>query len=273
MNFIRRLTRSTSSSQEKPQEPDLPLNCNIFGSSLKFSVLLTFREDNISSPRLIRDCIMYINEHGLDYPGIYRESGSYSKIEQLKNAYNEGDREEGIVKILRYYLLCLPHCSYCTLGWVIRHLSLVYNKSKVNSMSLNNLIIIFSPCLNIQPLILSKLIVFADYLFVEDELGPKLDKNQIFELRYVEVMIDSLVWYLRNEMSDTVEAKKAFANLFSKGSVYKMNPYLNNLSGEIENSILSLRSQVKHYCSLNLLIDSSESFRASCNQCQMDDCP
>lgn len=75
-----------------------------------------------------------------------------------------------LIKLLRFYLLCLSESSYTTLGLLARHLHNVASKSSVNKMNHGNLIIIFSACLRIPPKVLLPLILHSIDIFPEQEL-------------------------------------------------------------------------------------------------------
>ncbi|KAF6035615.1 RALBP1 [Bugula neritina] len=60
----------------------------VFGVALSLAVERTPSHDGIMLPVIVRECIDYIEEHGLLYEGIYRISGVKSKVQMLKDAYN-----------------------------------------------------------------------------------------------------------------------------------------------------------------------------------------
>ncbi|XP_046855103.1 ralA-binding protein 1-like isoform X2 [Xenia sp. Carnegie-2017] len=62
----------------------------VFGVSLHEAVKRSMLPDGVQIPRIIRECIMEIEDKGLSQEGIYRLSGVKSKIEMLKDIYNQG---------------------------------------------------------------------------------------------------------------------------------------------------------------------------------------
>ncbi|XP_067943036.1 ralA-binding protein 1-like [Watersipora subatra] len=60
----------------------------VFGVPLVVAVERTPSYDGVQLPIVVRECIDYIEEHGLLYEGIYRISGVKSKVQMLKDAYN-----------------------------------------------------------------------------------------------------------------------------------------------------------------------------------------
>ena len=60
----------------------------VFGVALETSVERSKCHDDIKLPRVVRECVDYIEAEGLTVEGIYRSSGVKSKIAKLKTAYN-----------------------------------------------------------------------------------------------------------------------------------------------------------------------------------------
>ncbi|XP_052096521.1 ralA-binding protein 1-like isoform X1 [Mytilus californianus] len=87
----------------------------IFGVQLTLAVERNRCYDGVELPAMFRECIDYIEEHGLSCEGIYRISGVKSKIQLLKDCYNKGlpvfleEHEPNIVaSLLKQFLRELP---------------------------------------------------------------------------------------------------------------------------------------------------------------------
>ncbi|GFQ79037.1 ralA-binding protein 1-A [Trichonephila clavata] len=87
----------------------------IFGVPLHVAVERSKSQDGIELPVIVRECIDYIEEHGLACEGIYKISGLKSKVRNLKNQYNRGEKvylyehEPHIVaSLLKQFLRDLP---------------------------------------------------------------------------------------------------------------------------------------------------------------------
>ncbi|CAL1277273.1 unnamed protein product [Larinioides sclopetarius] len=87
----------------------------IFGVPLAVAVELSKSHDGIELPVVVRECIDYIEEHGLACEGIYKISGLKSKVRKLKDQYNRREKvylyehEPHIVaSLLKQFLRDLP---------------------------------------------------------------------------------------------------------------------------------------------------------------------
>lgn len=60
----------------------------IFGVSLGLAVVRSHCHDNINLPLVVRDCIDYLQEHGLQNEQIYKVDALKTKLQQLKKSYN-----------------------------------------------------------------------------------------------------------------------------------------------------------------------------------------
>ncbi|CAH2284821.1 ralA-binding 1 isoform X1 [Pelobates cultripes] len=101
----------------EPELPpvDVPRLRPVFGIPLAEAADRTMMSDGIKLPAVFRECIDYIENHGMKYEGIYRVSGIKSKVDELKAAY---DREESpnlddyepytVASLLKQYLRELP---------------------------------------------------------------------------------------------------------------------------------------------------------------------
>ncbi|XP_075807567.1 ralA-binding protein 1 [Microtus pennsylvanicus] len=102
---------------QEPEVPqvDVPSVRPIFGVPLADAVERTMMYDGVRLPAVFRECIDYMEKHGMKCEGIYRVSGIKSKVDELKAAY---DREESpnleeyepntVASLLKQYLRDLP---------------------------------------------------------------------------------------------------------------------------------------------------------------------
>ncbi|KYN14536.1 PREDICTED: ralA-binding protein 1 [Trachymyrmex cornetzi] len=60
----------------------------IFGVNLHLAVERSCCHDGVKLPLVIRDCIDYVEEHGMNVEGLYKVPGVKSKIQHLKKLYN-----------------------------------------------------------------------------------------------------------------------------------------------------------------------------------------
>ncbi|KAK3722088.1 hypothetical protein QZH41_019844, partial [Actinostola sp. cb2023] len=87
----------------------------IFGVPLAQAVKQSKFPDGIELPKVLREGIVYIEENALTIEGIYRVSGAKSKIDHLRELYNDGkhfelkDYEpEVVASVIKSYLRDLP---------------------------------------------------------------------------------------------------------------------------------------------------------------------
>ncbi|XP_077483244.1 ral interacting protein isoform X2 [Amblyomma americanum] len=93
---------------EKAEDP-------IFGVPLLTALEKNPSDDGIELPAIVRECLDYIEEHGLMCEGIYRMSGVKSTVQQLRAAYNRHEpvclSEHGpqvVASLLKQFLRELP---------------------------------------------------------------------------------------------------------------------------------------------------------------------
>ncbi|XP_072020252.1 LOW QUALITY PROTEIN: uncharacterized protein [Amphiura filiformis] len=93
----------------------------VFGIPLAEAVEHSKMYDGVELPRVFRECLDYVEEHGLNYAGIYRLAGVKSKVEHLKAEYNSNkdvnlkDYDPTIVtSLLKLYLRELPESVLTT---------------------------------------------------------------------------------------------------------------------------------------------------------------
>lgn len=60
----------------------------IFGVSLHLAVERSRCHDGVELPLIVRDCIDFIEEHGMNVEGLYKVPGVKSKVQYLKKLYN-----------------------------------------------------------------------------------------------------------------------------------------------------------------------------------------
>ncbi|XP_067210391.1 ralA-binding protein 1 isoform X2 [Linepithema humile] len=60
----------------------------IFGISLHLAVERSCCHDGVELPLVVRDCIDYVEEHGMNVEGLYKVPGVKSKVQYLKKLYN-----------------------------------------------------------------------------------------------------------------------------------------------------------------------------------------
>lgn len=60
----------------------------VFGVPLELAVERSRCHDGVDIPVIVRDCIDYVQEHGLYMEGIYKVSGIKSKVQHLRRLYN-----------------------------------------------------------------------------------------------------------------------------------------------------------------------------------------
>lgn len=78
-------SKQTSGSEEILELGDAQ---PIFGVSLGLAVVRSRCHDDVNLPLVIRDCIDYLQEHGLASEAIYKLEGSKTRLQQLKRMYN-----------------------------------------------------------------------------------------------------------------------------------------------------------------------------------------
>lgn len=107
----KKIKKDKKKKLEEVYEEELP----VFGVPLYVAVERCPSHDGIHLPVIVRECIDYIEEHGLHCEGIYRLSGVKSKVQHLRRQYNSGDpvrltdQEPHVVaSLLKQYLRELP---------------------------------------------------------------------------------------------------------------------------------------------------------------------
>lgn len=87
----------------------------VFGVPLEVATKNTRLPDGVELPRIFREGIVHIEENGLEVEGIYRVSGMKSKVEALKESYEQGRsvdlhefEPEAVASLVKLYLRELP---------------------------------------------------------------------------------------------------------------------------------------------------------------------
>ncbi|XP_020894810.1 ralA-binding protein 1-A isoform X3 [Exaiptasia diaphana] len=99
----------------EPQSPSHTPKKPIFGVPLAQAVKQSKSPDGVDLPKVLREGIVFIEENGLGIEGIYRVSGAKSKVDGLKELYNEGKsvdlkeyEPEVVAAVVKSYLRDLP---------------------------------------------------------------------------------------------------------------------------------------------------------------------
>lgn len=87
----------------------------VFGVPLEVAVKQSSLPDGVELPRVFRDGIVYIEENCLEIEGIYRVSGMKSKVDSLKELYDQGKsvdlteyEAEAVTSLIKLYIRELP---------------------------------------------------------------------------------------------------------------------------------------------------------------------
>lgn len=67
----------------------------IFGVGLGLAVQRSRCHDHVALPLVVRDCIDYLQEHGLASELLYKVDGVKTRVQALKRSYNNRDGGEG----------------------------------------------------------------------------------------------------------------------------------------------------------------------------------
>ncbi|GAU92275.1 hypothetical protein RvY_04375 [Ramazzottius varieornatus] len=105
----------------KQSLPERPISnddtdTQIFSIPLAKAVAIDRCPDGIDIPAFFRVCVNYIEDNGLDTVGVYRTSGSQSKIQELKQHFNRGNRVRlndydvaTVADVMKLFIRELPH--------------------------------------------------------------------------------------------------------------------------------------------------------------------
>lgn len=95
--------------------PPQPPRKAVFGVPLEVATKQTKLPDGVELPRVFREGIVHIEENCLEVEGIYRVSGTKSKVDILKESYDQGKtvdlheyEAEAVASLVKLYLRELP---------------------------------------------------------------------------------------------------------------------------------------------------------------------
>ncbi|XP_022238463.1 ralA-binding protein 1-like isoform X3 [Limulus polyphemus] len=101
--------------KKKYSDSEIRVERPIFGVPLHVALERNRSHDGIEIPAVVRECIDYIEEHGLSCEGIYQLTGVKSKVQQLRTKLDQGEKvylyeyEPHIVaSLLKQFLRELP---------------------------------------------------------------------------------------------------------------------------------------------------------------------
>ncbi|XP_043922497.1 ralA-binding protein 1 [Protopterus annectens] len=186
----------------EPEVAQAEVQCTkpIFGVPLSEAVARTMMCDGIRLPAVFRECIDYIERHGMKCEGIYRVSGIKSKVDELKAAY---DREESpnledydpntVASLLKQYLRELPE------NVLTKELMPRFEDACGKIMDTNEKVLEFQRLLKELPLhnylLVSWLIVHMDHIIAK-EIDTKMNIQNISIVLSPTVQISNRVLYI-----------------------------------------------------------------------------
>lgn len=184
----------------------------IFKKPLEEAAQRTCYHDNVPLPAVVRDCIDYLEKHGLTAEGIYRMSGIKVKIDELVRVYNkEGcpdlteyephtiacllkmylrDLPEHVltqqckmkfeeaasgpdkIRATREILGTIPDCNRTLISWLITHLSHIIEHERESKMTIQSISIVLSPTLHISHRVLNLFFTQVKQIFRDVEIVP-----------------------------------------------------------------------------------------------------
>lgn len=179
---------------------DIQYTKPIFGAPLCEAVVRTMMCDGVQLPGVFRECIDYIERHGMKCEGIYRVSGIKSKVDELKAAY---DREESpnledydpntVASLLKQYLRELPE------NVLTKELMPRFEDACGKTMDTNEKVLDFQRLLKDLPLhnylLISWLIVHMDHIIAK-ESETKMNIQNISIVLSPTVQISNRVLYV-----------------------------------------------------------------------------
>lgn len=180
----------------------------VFGVSVSLATERSCCHDGIDLPLVVRDCIDYLQENGLQNEQIYKVEPVKRKLLFFKRLYNnretQGISEDfdvptacGLLKLFLkelpepilttdlipcfeeaasdekelYNLLNqLPGCNQTLLGWILLHFNSVIRNEKLNRLNAQNLAVLFCPPLQMSHRLLVALLCHCKNLFPNVEL-------------------------------------------------------------------------------------------------------
>ncbi|XP_031370822.1 ralA-binding protein 1 [Apis dorsata] len=171
----------------------------VFGVSLHLAVERSRCHDGIDLPLVVRDCIDFIEEHGMNIEGLYKVPGVKSKVQHLKKELPEpvlessemisrfeqaastkdvAQREAQLLHLTQQ----LPKCNNVLLAWIILHLDHVTIREKTTKMNAQTISMTLSPVLQMSHRLLLALLFHCKALFPNVKLTkyvPPLSSGSI----------------------------------------------------------------------------------------------
>ncbi|KAG5850993.1 hypothetical protein ANANG_G00088260 [Anguilla anguilla] len=164
----------------------------VFGAPLAEAAERTALYDGIPLPAVFRECVDFVESHGMTCEGIYRVSGMKSKVDELKAAY---DREESPrleehdphtvasllkhrpaeaerLRELRRLLAEMAPCSRLLLAWLVTHMDHVIGAEAHTKMNIQNVSIVLNPTVQIGNRVLYVFFTHVKELFGDVTLKP-----------------------------------------------------------------------------------------------------
>ncbi|EDQ92261.1 uncharacterized protein MONBRDRAFT_14763 [Monosiga brevicollis MX1] len=165
--------------------PFLGASQPVFGVDLTNAVAETHLADGLDIPCIVRSCISFVHEHGLEEVGVYRVSGRATDVQAVRKHFDTlmPDHVHVAASVLKAYfrelpdpllthqlrpdfmalveqdagpeqlarqLQALPLPHYQTLAWLIFHLAEIARHAEENRMQPDNIFIVFCPTLQIN---------------------------------------------------------------------------------------------------------------------------
>ncbi|XP_059091928.1 ralA-binding protein 1-A-like isoform X2 [Tigriopus californicus] len=105
----------TKSLKQAETDTEIVVECPIFGVPLELATQRHKSHDGVPLPVIVRQCVDFVEEHGLMQEGIYRSAGVKSKQAKLRNTFNArqpvvlNDYEPAVVAgVLKQFLREIP---------------------------------------------------------------------------------------------------------------------------------------------------------------------
>ncbi|XP_065200908.1 ralA-binding protein 1 [Planococcus citri] len=188
---------------------DISEELPIFGCPLGAAVQRDPCHDGVEIPLVIRNCIDYVQEHGLLAEGVYKVSGVKSRVQYVYGLYNkrktvyESDFDLTIAtSLLKQFLRSLPEpiltkemlpkfedvtltkdaeglksfveqlpgYNRALIKWLFIHFKNICSNEKVNKMNASLLGAIFCPLLDMSPRLFNSFLAWVDELFPDTVL-------------------------------------------------------------------------------------------------------
>lgn len=199
-------TKIKSKEKKKLKQPEFDISeeLPIFGVPLAIAVERNPCHDGIKIPLVVRNCIDFIEKHGLVAEGVYKVTGVKSKVNNMCSLYNKrksvtsSDLDLTIAtSLLKQFLrslpdpiltrdLCshfenvtltkntnglkklidkLPECNRQMVAWLFTHFKHVTTHEKQNKMNTSLLGAIFCPSLQMSPRLFNAFTAYSEEIF------------------------------------------------------------------------------------------------------------